>query len=106
MKDTVEIKISHQGNVKLFSNAPSGYMLKRGENVAAFYLDAYDRAYCNSTCRSVTMTNENLPYPSMWIDNGYEEPEDFSEIYFPEYEGWHVHSVSGGKTLSICLVKD
>ena len=82
MKDTVEVKISHQGNVKLFGNAPTGYMLKRGESVAAFYLDAYDRAYCNSTCSSAIMTKENLRYPSMWIDNGDEELEDFTENLF------------------------
>ena len=64
MKDTVEVKISHQGNVKLFGDTPSGYMLKRGENVAAFYLDAYDRAYCNSTCMSVTMSMNFIAFLS------------------------------------------
>lgn len=103
--DHVEVKVLHQGDAFC---GDRGYMLKRSENVAAFYLDGWgrtNRIYPISTCSVSWHDNTHHKYPSMTIEDGQEEC-DYTEICFPEFEGWSIHSVSGGKTMSICLTKD
>ena len=83
-------------------------MLKKSGDVAAFYLDGWGktgRIYPISTCQSTWMDGEVLSYPSITLEDG-EDDSSLTEICFPEYEGWRVHCVSGGKIMAICLVKD
>ena len=100
----VKVCVSHQGDAQCHL---TGYMLKRGENVVAFYIDAIGRAYPTASSSSVyfgdTKTMKNCPSLTI-IENDFDD--DQTEIYFPEFEGWSVHSTTGGKTMSICLTKD
>jgi len=104
-KDTVEVLVVQQGDAVCGSH---GYMLKKAKNIAAFYLDGWgktSRVYPSSSCRSSTIGGIVYDYPNLWIEDGQEE-STFTEICFPEYEGWRVHCVSVGKIMAICLVKD
>lgn len=115
-KTTVKVLVSSQGDVEL---SDEGYDLIRGKNeagdeVAAFYIDAWGktrRAYplASSSTTAIKQYGDyaSLDYPSVLFepdedDNGV---RSCTEIYFPEYEGWGVHSIRGGKTVSMCLVK-
>jgi hypothetical protein len=101
----VKVSVAYQGSAVCGAH---GYMLKLSENLAAFYLDGWGdtgRIYPVSTSSSVFLNKELLKFPSICIEDGQEE-SDFSEIYFPEFEGWNVHAVSGGKTMAICLTKE
>ena len=107
MKDNTEVKVlvTLQGDAVC---GKQGYMLKRSEDVAAFYLDGWGetgRIYAISTCLSTWMAGKILHYPSITIEDG-EDDSSISEICFPEYEGWRVHCTGGGKTMAICLVKE
>ena len=102
---TVEIKVLAQGDAVC---GTKGYMLKRSTSVAAFYLDGWGatgRIYPEFTSSSVWDGTSTINYPSITISDGSDDGS-LSEIYFPEYKGWRVHSVSGGKTAAICLVKE
>ena len=102
---TVEIKVLAQGDAVC---GTKGYMLKRSTSVAAFYLDGWGatgRIYPEFTSSSVWDGTSTIDYPSITISDGSDDGS-LSEIYFPEYKGWRVHSVSGGKTAAICLVKE
>lgn len=86
----------------------NGYMLKKGDNVAAFYADQIGealRAYplASSTSFSV-VDGVSRKIPSIILETS-EGAGETQEISFPEFEGWDVHCVSGGKILSICLTK-
>ena len=101
----VEIKVLAQGDAVC---GTKGYMLKRSTSVAAFYLDGWGatgRIYPEFTKSSVWDGTNTIDYPSITISDGSDDGS-LSEIYFPEYKGWRVHSVSGGKTAAICLVKE
>lgn len=104
-KDTVEVLVVQQGDAVC---GKQGYMLKKSDDVAAFYLDGWGktgRIYPISSCESVWLDGEVLSYPSITLEDG-EDDSSLTEICFPEYEGWQVHCVSGGKIMAICLVKE
>ena len=108
MFDTVQVEMKHYG--KPFRMGEKGYVTVRAENIIAFHLDAWTdsgRAYPDSTSDWVFIpeTKEHKHFPCIILDNGDEFESDFSAVYFPEFEGWKVHSVSGGKSLAICLVR-
>lgn len=103
--ESVLVKVALQGSPV----AGQGYMLKRSENVAAFYIDGWGetgRIYPVTSSSSVYFpdTKEQMKVPSLTVEDGREDTS-LTEIYFPEYEGWKVHSVSGGKVMAVCLVK-
>lgn len=101
----VLIKVLQQGDAVCGSE---GYMLKRSENVAAFYLDGGGKTgkiYPFSTSNSTYFEGSTYRFPSIWVDDGAAYSNS-TEICFPEYEGWRVHCIGGGKTMAICLVKD
>ena len=106
-KDSVKVKVevAFQGDAFV----GQGYMLKSSENVAAFYIDGgghTGRAYPICSSSTVTFADGSfLDYPSIDIEDDCTDSV-LTTIYFPEYIGWKVHSVGGGKTMSICLVKD
>lgn len=105
--NTVKVLVLQHGDAECGSE---GYMLKRGEKVAAFYLDGWGetgKIYPVSTCSSAYFpeTKNTKQYPSIAFDSGDEECS-ITEVCFPEFEGWEVHSYRGGKTMSICLTKD
>lgn len=89
--------------------ADVGYLVKgSGTSVVAFYVDGWGktgRIYPMSSCDCIFMNATIQNYPSIWIDDG-EEGSSLSEIYFPEFEGYDVFCVSGGKTMQVCLVKN
>ena len=85
-----------------------GYLVKgSGTSVVAFYVDGWGktgRIYPMSSCNCIYLDGVVHKYPSIWIDDG-EEDTALTEIYFPEFEGYDVFCVSGGKTMQVCLVK-
>ena len=105
--DIVEIKASIQGDAV----GGQGYMAIRGENVCAFYIDGLGktgRIYPIYSSQSTTFFEDGKfksseDYPSLTLEDG-DECSSITEIYFPEFEGWQVHSVTGGKTMGVCLV--
>ena len=104
-KDTVEILVVQQGDAVCGSQ---GYMLKKSNDIAAFYLDGWGktgRIYPISTCQSTWSDGKVIPCPSITLEDG-EDDSSFTEICFPEYEGWRVHCANGGKTMAVCLVKE
>lgn len=109
MFDTVKVGMKHYSG-KPFKMGEAGYVAVRAENIIAFYLDAWTdsgRAYPDSTSEHILIpeTGEWRNFPCIILDDGDEFQSNFSAVYFPEFEGWKVHSVSGGKTMSICLVR-
>lgn len=104
-KDTVQVPVTQQGDAVC---GKEGYMLKRSENVAAFCLDGWGktgRIYCSSSCNSSFIDENVVNFPQLTIDNG-EDDSEFTDICFPEYEGWKVHCAGGGKTMAVCLIKE
>ena len=104
MSDKVLVKVVYQGDAVC---GQSGYMKIESENVVAFYLDGWGntgRIYPVSTSSQTYHDGKMHDFPSIVFEDGQEESA-FTEIYFPEYGGWNVHAVSGGKTMAICLTK-
>lgn len=105
MTDTVQVLVLQQRDAVC---GAKGYMLKRSEDVAAFYLDGggnTGRIYSLSSCDSSSIDGKIANIPSLWIEDG-EDSSAITEICFPEFEGWRVHCTSGGKIMAICLVKE
>lgn len=105
MKDRVKIQVIRQGKPIV---GDEGYMLINGGNVVAFCLDGWGdtgRIYPVSTYSSTYIEGMIYNYPSMNVEDG-DDDSSYTEIAFPEYEDFYVHSVSGGKTMQICLVKE
>jgi hypothetical protein len=106
MSDTIQVQVFNGGQDKI---GPYGYMALRGENVVAFHVDARDvptgRLYPVATCRQTVdhKTHKSYDFPCVTLDDG--EDGEMIDLSFPQFEGWQVHSVFGGKTLSICLAK-
>ena len=103
-KDSVEVLVVQQGDAVCGNQ---GYMLKKSNDVAAFYLDGWGKTgkiYPINICQSTWSDGKVIPWPSIILEDG-EDESSFTEICFPEYEGWRVHCVSGGKTMAVCLVK-
>lgn len=104
MPDRVKVVVLYQGDAVC---GDYGYILKQGEGVAAFYLDGWGntgRIYPVSYSSVSYVDGKHIKCPSIEIENG--DNSMCTEIYFPDFEGYRTHSVSGGKTMSICLVKD
>ena len=102
--DTVKILVIQQGDVVCGSE---GYMLKKSQDVAAFFLDgrgSSGRIYSLSYSTTSPIFNKGYDCPSLMLEDG-EHGTEPTEICFPEYEGWSVHCTGGGKTMSICLIK-
>jgi hypothetical protein len=107
INDIVEIKVAVQGDAVV----GQGYMAVRGENVCAFYIDGWGktgRIYPICSSKSTVLCEDGKfksseDYPSLTLEDGSRD-SSMTEIYFPEFEGWQVHSVSGGKTMGVCLV--
>lgn len=85
-----------------------GYLVKgAGTSVVALYVDGWGktgRIYPMASSSSIYIDGIVQNYPSLWINDG-EEGSALTGIYFPEFEGYDVFCVSGGKTMQVCLVK-
>jgi hypothetical protein len=102
---SVKVKVIFQGDAV---PGKLGYLLKKSKNIAAFYLDGAGktgRIYPYGTGTSCFIDDKVYNYPSMTIGDG-EDDSQLSEICFPEYSGWRIHCVGGGKTMAVCLVKE
>lgn len=100
MKDEVTVKVLRQGAAV----CGNGYMLKLGDSVAAFHFDGWGntgRIYPLSTGEEKVDGHE-YALPSLTLHDGVEESEP-TEVCFPDFEGWSVHCVKGGKTMAVCL---
>ena len=98
--NNVIVKVVSQGLPVL---AEHGYDVSLGEGVVAFFVDAWGetgRAY--PVCSS-SVLHGNLEVPSICFESGENEEETWTEVCFPQFDGWHVHSISGGKTVAVCL---
>lgn len=89
---TVKVEVVH-GDIQI----GQGYCLVGNDEVIAFFVDPSHRV----CVEGFSNTNDN--FPSIFVSEN-EESETWTEIYFPEYKDWDVHSAGGGKTLSVCLV--
>lgn len=88
----------------------SAYSVKSGSNVVAFYIDAWGntgRAYPVCSSSSSFVNGTTIDAPSICFEDGSDDTDElFTEVYFPDFYGYNVHSVSGGKTVAVCLTKD
>lgn len=103
--DKVQILVTQQGDAAC---GEEGYMLKRSDNVAAFYLDGWGstgRIYPVASAKEVFIDGQLVNFPELIIENG-EDESVLTTVCFPEYKGWRVHCTGGGKTMAVCLVKD
>lgn len=86
-----------------------GYLVKgAGTSVVAFYVDGWGntgRIYPVSFSNCIVDNGVVRNFPCLWIDDG-DDGSALTEIYFPEFEGYDVFCVSGGKTMQVCLVKE
>lgn len=101
MKSSVKILVLQQGDAVV---GQEGYSLRESPSVVAFCLDGWGktgRIYTVAT----SVTSLPIGTPIICVENG-EDNSELTEITFPEYEGWSVFCTTGGKTMSICLVKD
>lgn len=105
---TTSVKVLHQGKAVA---GDTGYLLAGNDEVVCFYVDGWGdtgKIYpvFSSSSTYFPDTKELKQYPSIALEDGSEsEDQVFTEIYFPEFEGWNVFCVSGGKTMSVCLRK-
>lgn len=83
-----------------------GYLLKGNEDVVSFYVDVRESSTGRAFPVSTSQTSQK--YPSIVLETGEdgEEWTAWTEYCFPEFPGWQVFAVGGGKTLSICLRRD
>lgn len=107
MSDTVKVvNVRNDSGIRI----SNGYMLKKGDNVAAFYADVVGtvnraEAFASSCTTSVKIDGKFQPFPCLMLE-GEDPKTPIQEIYFPEFPGWKVHCTDGGKTLQVCLTKD
>ena len=105
MKTTI-VKVLHQGKAVA---GDLGYMLVGNDEVVCFYVDGWGdtgRIYpvCSSNSTYFPDTKELKEYPSITLEDAFEgDDQMFTEIYFPEFEGWYVFCANGGKVMSVCL---
>lgn len=105
MTDKVQVLVTQQGDAVC---GEEGYMLKRSDNVAAFFLDGWGntgRIYCISYCNSAMVGGEMQDVPELMLEDG-DDDSSITTICFPEYKGWRIHCTRGGKTMAVCLVKE
>lgn len=105
MTNQVKIVIAQQGDAVC---GEFGYCSIKHDNICAFYVDGWGktgRIYAVCSSDTVFVDGKLLNYPSIVIEDGDSESDD-TEIYFPEFEGWKVHSMNGGKTMSVCLIRE
>ena len=91
-----QIKITHQGDVKLWHNY--GYCVVGGPDAVCFYIDVDGRADITGWTKSDTNC------PVIFIGNTCADTDTIAE--FTEFPGWRVHATNGGKTLAVALVRE
>lgn len=89
-------KISRQGDVR-FSHC-QGYMLLGDGNAVCFFIDPTERAY---PMYSTTGGRGGCPVLGLETADGGE----VTEIEFPEFPGWGIHAVRGGKSIAVSLTR-
>jgi len=102
--DKLQVLVTQQGDAV----CGEGYGLKLQENIAAFWLDGWGetgRIYWSSYCNNAFIDGEIINCPEITIEDGRED-SSWTVICFPEFRGWRVHCLGGGKSMSVCLTKD
>ena len=94
MRET-EVKVYYQGSAKFNTN---GYLVAGNDEVVAFYIDPYERTIVDGFSNTI----DNIP--TILCQPSEDENSPYTEVGFPEFVGWDVHSVQAGKTISVCLV--
>lgn len=97
--NSVIVKVVSQGLPVL---AGHGYDVKLGGCVVAFFVDAWGKTGRAYPVCSSSVLQGNLEVPSICFESG-ENEEDWTKVCFPQFAGWSVHSISGGKTVAVCL---
>lgn len=113
MSDQVKVKTSSVNGGLILGE---GYLKRYSEEagICTFHADvrasSTGRAFPISYGSSVYFPLGKIlkRYPSIFLENGKEAVDECqaTEFYFPEFEGWRVFSVTGGKIFSICLVRN
>lgn len=100
MKNEVFVKVLRQGQAVCGQT----HGLKLGRNVAAFKIEGMGktgRIYVDCTGYQ-DIDGEDYPVPTIALIDGPDE-QDSTDICFPDFPGWTVHAVEGGKTMAVCL---
>ena len=98
MKNEVTVKVLRQGQAV----CGQGYMLKLGDNVAAFNIDGWGKTGRIFPLCTGDQEIEGQTYATIALIDGPDE-QDSTDICFPDFPGWTVHAVEGGKTMAVCL---
>jgi hypothetical protein len=104
IEDYVEIKILREESCK-FDRAPFGYMLigNKESGCVAFHVDLPAKSWFCSGTSSALFEGKSVPMMYLYDENNSEGLG--TEICFPEYPGWSIHSLRmGNDELSVCLV--
>ena len=103
---SVELEISHQG-APIVNHT---HMVRAASDVIAFHIDMQSKR-CNVTCAGSDA--DNVPVVMISANeyssnlDGTKNRNEMTEVRFPQYPGWSVHSTGSGRyTISVCLTKN
>lgn len=103
-EDHVKITVIREESCK-FDREPYGYMLmgSKESGCVAFHVDLPAKSWFYSGTSTVLFEGKSAPMMYLYDENNSEGLG--TEICFPEYPGWSIHSLRmGSDELSICLV--
>lgn len=97
----IRVQTVQQGAAVL---AETAYDVKAGIDVVAFYVDAWGETGCAWPVASFGSATD--AFPTITFESAYETNETpFTEVCFPDFPGWDVHTVRGGKVVAVCLTR-
>lgn len=100
-KDMIRVQTVQQGAAVL---AETAYDVKAYINVVAFYVDAWGETGCAWPVASFGSATNS--FPTITFESAYETNETpLTEVCFPDFPGWDVHTVRGGKVVAVCLTR-
>ena len=90
------IKVLYQGAVQVTSEP---YWVVGNDDIVGFHFDVDRRAWVDAISH-----NPHTGCPTVFLSA--DDESESTEVEFTTYPGWVYHSSSGGKTVTIALVKD
>jgi hypothetical protein len=91
----VNFKILYQGDVKMSHDF--GYMAVGNSDCVCFFIDPVEKAYIEAS-----LSDKN-DCPIIYLAR--DDSSRYTEIVFPDHQGWEFHSGGSGKTIAVTLVR-
>ncbi|MBU9534604.1 hypothetical protein KTE49_29665 [Burkholderia multivorans] len=102
----IRFEISMQGAARVSHT----YIARQAKGIVAFYLEMHSKR-----CEIIAMGSDADGTPVIDIEAGEyashldeSNPKDsLTEIRFPDFKGWSVHSTASGRyTIAICMIRN